>query len=332
MLALRRGTVVETGDRLLVDVDGEHRRAWADPVLIGPCEVGDDVVVNVAAVELRLGSGGFDVVHVNLTRGLGHAPDPRAHVMKLNYTSLQHAIRPVSEGDYDRDSESHLAVVGVFFLHGQLAPIAWALNEVAPELHVGYVQTAGGALPGSLSDVVRDLRRRGLLAGHVTAAPAYGGEQEAISTAEALRAAYWDVALCGPGPGILGSASRFGHGGMAALDSAHTSLALELETVIVPRMSSGDPRDRHRGLSHHTQTVLDLLLEPVSLALPEGVHVDPGRHAALPDVADLDGYRASGLPARTMGRTIDEDELFFAAALAGGRALAEIARAARASR
>ncbi len=31
---------------------------------------GDEVVVNVAALDLGLGSGGFDVVHVNLTRGL----------------------------------------------------------------------------------------------------------------------------------------------------------------------------------------------------------------------------------------------------------------------
>ena len=32
--------------------------------------------------------------------------------------------------------------------------------------------------------------------------------------------------------------------------------------------------------------------------------------------------RPSGLPTRTMGRTIDEDPLFFAAPLAAGRALA----------
>jgi hypothetical protein len=325
MLALRRGTVVEAGDQLIVEVDGEKRRAWADEVTVGPCEVGDDVVVNVAAVELRLGSGGFDIVHVNLTRGLGASPDPRAHVMKLNYTSLQHAVRPVSEGDFDRDREAHVSAVGVFFLHGQLAPIAWALNQAAPNLHVGYVQTAGGALPGTLSEVVKDLRRRGLLAGHVTSGPAYGAEHEAISMAEALQAVYWDVALCGPGPGILGSASKFGHGGMAALDSAHTSLALGLDTVVVPRMSSGDPRERHRGLSHHAKTVLDLLLKPVVLALPEDSNVDPGHHVAHHEPADLDGYRASGLPARTMGRTIEEDELFFAAALAGGRALAEVA-------
>jgi hypothetical protein len=221
-------------------------------------------------------------------------------------------------------------VTGVFFLHGQLAPMAWALNQVAPELHVGYIHTAGGALPGSLSQVVRDLRGRGLLGDHITVGPAYGGEHEAISTAEALRAARWDVALCGPGPGILGSASRYGHGGMAALDTAHTSLALGLDTVIVPRMSSGDPRQRHRGLSHHTETVLELLLRPVVVVLPEGTTADVGGHEVHTETADVDGYRDSGLPAKTMGRTIDEDRLFFESALAGGSALAHRARANRA--
>ena len=36
---------------------------------------GDEVVVNVAALDLELGSGGFDVVHVNLTRGLRAATE-----------------------------------------------------------------------------------------------------------------------------------------------------------------------------------------------------------------------------------------------------------------
>jgi hypothetical protein len=37
--------------------------------------------------------------------------------------------------------------------------------------------------------------------------------------------------------------------------------------------------------------------------------------------ADLDGYATSGLPAQTMGRTLGEDPLFFAAPLAAGAAL-----------
>ena len=134
--------------------------------------------------------------------------------MKLNYTSLQHAVLPVEREDPALMPPGQ--PVGVFFLHGQLAPTAWAIAQAAPGARVGYVQTPGGALPGALSEVVRELRERGLLAGHVTAGPAYGGEEEAITTAGAIRHglahAGWDAALCGPGPGILGSASTLGHG------------------------------------------------------------------------------------------------------------------------
>jgi hypothetical protein len=326
-LALRRGTVIAVhGAELTVDVAGEERSALSFDEMTGPVEVGDEVVVNVAAVELGLGSGGFDIVHVNLTRGLAGGVG-EAHVMKLNYTSLQHAVHPVEE-----TAPAALDVaakpVAVLALHGQLPCVAWAAAQVRPGVRIGYVQTAGGALPGSLSRVVRQLLDAGLLAGHITAAPAFGAPHEAISTPGALHAGLtaleWDAAIVGPGPGILGSATTLGHGGLAALENAHAALALGAKTIVVPRMSSGDPRERHTGLSHHTETVLEMMLRPTLVALPAGaVFALPGAHEARAAETDLDGYRATGLPARTMGRGIDDDELFFRASLAGGVVLAE---------
>jgi hypothetical protein len=332
MLKLRRGTVVEAGNpsapmqRLEVEVAGERRAARADVRLVGAAEAGDEVVVNVEATDLGLGSGGFDVVHANLTRGLEGGGAEGAHVMKLNYTSLQHAVLPVEGEELSLPLERPVAVLG---LHGQLAPLAWAFAEASGGARLGYVQTAGGALPGALSDTVRELRRRDLLAGHVTAGLSYGGEEEAITTEGALHhglaAAGWHAAACGPGPGILGSASALGHGGMAALDSAHAALALGCRTVVVARMSDADPRPRHRGVSHHTRTVLRLLLGSVTVAVPSGwdAELETG-HEVRRASADLDGYEASGLPARTMGRDLREDPAFFAAALAAGRVLAEM--------
>ncbi len=90
MLKLRRAKVVSVGEAsapeqsLLVELaqaPGEHREAIADVGLVGPAQVGDELIVNVEALDLGLGSGGFDVVHVNLSRGLtgegggGHARD-----------------------------------------------------------------------------------------------------------------------------------------------------------------------------------------------------------------------------------------------------------------
>jgi hypothetical protein len=247
--------------------------------------------------------------------------------MKLNYTSLQHAVHPVEEraGELELPLDRAVAVIS---LHAHLPCVAWALAEARPGTRLGYVQTAGGALPGGLSRVVRALRERDLLAGHVTAGPAFGGDHDAITTAGALHAGLgelgWDAAVVGPGPGILGSATALGHGGLAALDNAHAALALGCRTVIVPRMSSGDPRERHRGLSHHTRTVLELLLRPAIVALPAGVEVElPTTAAGRVAEVDAAAYAASGLPTRTMGRGIEEDVLFFRAGLAGGMVLAE---------
>jgi uncharacterized protein DUF3866 len=197
------------------------------------------------------------------------------------------------------------------------------------------VQTAGGALPGSLSRDVAELRERELLCGHITAAPAYGGEQEALSAVGALDAASrlgWNAALVGPGPGIIGSNTEFGHGGMAALDNAHAALSLGLPTLISPRLSSSDPRERHVDVSHHTYTVLERLLAPVEVAVPEGedgiaaaLEVAPGKHHLRQAPTDLAAYEATGLPNRTMGRSSAEDPLFFLAALAAGNALSAAA-------
>jgi len=349
MLRLRRGTVVAT-DPLTGEVAGERRRAWADPSLVGAVAEGDEVIVNTIAVDLALGSGGSDLVHVNLTRGLDARPEGDEHVLKLNYTSLQHQVAPV-EVTVDQSADPPPPPVAVIPLHGHLAPIAWAAHEARPGVRLGFVQAVGGALPGGLSRDVAELRDRGLLAGHVTAGPAYGGEAEAITVVGALDAARrglaWDAVVCGPGPGILGSASRHGHGGMSALDAAHASLALGFPTILSPRISSSDPRPRHRGLSHHTASVLELLLATVRVPVPE-IDVegwptgDEGTERAdLPSVldslheacddrhdvsvlpVDLDGYSRSGLASVTMGRTIAEDPLFFAAPLAAGRALGE---------
>ena len=201
-----------------------------------------------------------------------------------------------------------------------------------PGLQVGYVQTGGGALPGSLSRDVAELRERGLLCGHITAAPAYGGEHEALSTVGALDAADrlgWDAALVGPGPGIIGSDTEFGHGGMAALDSAHAALSLRLPTLLSPRLSSSDPRERHRRRQpphlHRARTAPG----PGRRRRPRGRGLDRRRARRGPRQPPppprprrprrLRRPRASR--PRTMGRSLAEDPLFFAAPLAAGRLL-----------
>src|SRR6185312_14897266 len=120
-LSLRRGRVSAVRERVdglvRLEVDGDACVAY--PGLTGPVALGDEVLVNVQAVELGLGSGGFDVLYANLTRGLGLEGEPGAHVMKLPYTPLQHAVRHAEENGGALQSLSGLPIV-CCSLHSQV--------------------------------------------------------------------------------------------------------------------------------------------------------------------------------------------------------------------
>jgi hypothetical protein len=318
-LSLRRGKVTAIAEQheglVRCEVEGESCIAYPD--LTGAVALGDDVIVNVQARELGLGSGGFDVLHVNLTRGLELAPAPGAHVMKLPYTPSQQAARHLEEDFTLPDALGGMPVV-CCTLHSQLAPVCAALAG----LRVAYVQLAGGALPIALSDTVRALRARGLLNTTLSAGSCFGGDLECVTVASALA---WsageelDAVVCSIGPGIVGTSSHLGHGGLAAAEAANTATALGGSPVLAVRVSSGDERARHRGVSHHTRAVLELCLGEVSVAWPAGLDAPDwldGRREL-----DVHEWRAAcdGLPLDHMGRGPDDDPWFFASAFAAGK-------------
>jgi Protein of unknown function (DUF3866) len=325
-LSLRRGVVTAVVERhpelLRLEVDGVACVAY--PRLTGPVELGDDVLVNEQARLLELGSGGFDVLHANLTRGLGLPRAEGAHVMSLPYTPLQAAVRHVEEDGPRAEGLGRMPVV-CCSLHSQVAPVCAAL---APA-RVAYVQLGGGALPVSLSNTVRALKDRGLVEVAVAVAPCHDADAQAVTAASALawvRAWGFDTAVCAIGPGIVGTGTPLGHGGVAAADAANTVAALGGQAVLAARVSLADERERHRGLSHHTRTVLGLCLREPLLAWPAGLDV--------PDVpvenVDVDGWETAcaGLPLSHMGRGPAEDPWFFAAAFAAGRLAARLRPAA----
>jgi hypothetical protein len=307
-LSLRRGRVTAIRERheglVRMEVDGVGCVAY--PSLTGPVALDDDVLVNVQARELDLGSGGFDVVYANLTRGLGLGPEDGAHVMLLPYTPLQHARLHVEEASEPAGRLDGMPVL-CCSLHSQVAPACAGL--AGPR--VAYVQLAGGALPVSLSDTVRVLKERGLVAASAAVAPCFDGDVQCVSVASALGWARegHDVAVCAIGPGIVGTGTRFGHGGVAAAEAANAALALGGVPVVAARVSGADERARHRGLSHHTEAVL-------ALVRGEAVVADSGG----------EGWReaCAGLPLSHMGRGPDEDSDFFAAAYAAGLAAREL--------
>ncbi len=299
------------------------RRAYVLTQLVGPVGVGDRVVVNTTAVDLGLGTGGWDVVHWNLARDEWSAPGP-GPVMKLRYTSLQADTGAAEELPSYSEDDLRLPVVACS-LHSQVACVAAVLKHLAPERRLVYVMTDGGALPMALSDLVADLRQAALLDATVTAAHAFGGDYEAVSLHSALHVARTvaraDVVVAGMGPGGVGTGGGMGFSALEVAAILDATKALSGHPIAAVRYSQADPRDRHRGVSHHTRTVLELLLEAVAVAIPAGERPADERHEWRALDVDLDGYAASGLPMRSMGR---EDPLFFSAALAAGRALGQM--------
>jgi hypothetical protein len=204
-------------------------------------------------------------------------------------------------------------------LHSQLAPVCAGIGE---GVRVAYLQMPGGALPVSLSDSVRALKGRGLIEVAVAVGACVDGDVACVSTASALAwaaAQGFAVAVCAIGPGIVGTGSALGHGGVVAAEAANAAAALGARPVVAVRVSGTDARSRHQGVSHHTRAVLGLCLGDVVSAWPMGADA-PDWLRPRGDV-DVSGWRdaCAGLPLQHMGRGPDDDPTFFAAAFAAGK-------------
>lgn len=324
-LSLRRGVVsritAKNEELIRLEVDGVACIAY--PRLTGPVEVGDDVVINVQARELGLGSGGFDVLYANLTRGLDGRPEQGAHVMNLPYTPLQVAGRYVEE-DGPLPSRLDGMPVVCCSVHSQVAPVCAGLRRRG--LRTAYVQVGGGALPVSLSDAVRALKDGGLLAVAVAVAPCLDADAQAVTVASALAWAAgegYDATVCSIGPGIVGTGSALGHGGLAAANVVQTARALDGIPVLAVRYSEADPRGRHRGVSHHTRAIVELCGE-VAVAWPHGLEAPDWLERR--EEVDVEGWHeeCARLPLSHMGRGLDDDPCFFIAAFAAGRYAREL--------
>ena len=309
-LGLRRGivtAVAEAHERLIrLEVDGVACIAY--PRLTGEVEVGDEVLVNEQARLLELGSGGFDVLYANLTRGLGLAAEEGAHVMALPYTPGQLAIRRAEEDGELPKSLGGMPVV-LCTVHSQVAPVCAALAG----RRVAYVQVQGGALPVSFSDTLRVLKERDLVGLTIAVAPCLDGDADCVTVAAALALASrerLEAAVCSVGPGIVGTGTRLGHGALALAEAANVTRTLGGRPLLAVRTSEADTRHRHRGVSHHARTVLDL--SPADVVVP------------APEAGEGWAKACAGLPLSHMGRGPEADPEFFRAAFAAGVAARDL--------
>jgi hypothetical protein len=322
-------------------------RALAYPDLIGTPAVGDRVLLNVNALVLGLGTGGYALV-VALPDRLPPDPTPSAgHVVKARYTPLQSIVLAV-----DEEASPHRAAmtasddlgglpVVLADLHSALPAIIAGIRASRPGARIAYVMTDGGALPAWFSRTLSDLRDD--LAGTVTVGQAFGGDLEAtnvygglLAAAHVLRA---DVAIVAQGPGNLGTGTRWGFSGTAVGDAVNAVAALGGRPVGSLRISDADARNRHLGVSHHSLTAYgrvahaaaDLavprgLPEPLATAVAAAIAPLASKHRVVS--VDTDGLdtalRALPVKLSTMGRDLDGDYAYFLAAAAAGRHAADL--------
>jgi hypothetical protein len=199
--------------------------ALAYPALVGAPAVGDRVLLNVNALALGLGTGGYAFV-VAIPDRLPPdkaAGDADGHLVKARYTPLQTVVAGVDEESSahygvlaDADDLAGMPVVTAD-LHSALPAVVAGVHAQAADAAVAYVMTDGGALPAWFSRTVDALGAR--LAGVVTVGQAFGGDLEAASLHSGLLAAHHvlgaDVTVVAQGPGNLGTGTRFGFSGVA---------------------------------------------------------------------------------------------------------------------
>ncbi len=344
MRSRRRGVL-----ELEVDVEGERALALAFVELVGPAREGDHVALNTNALALGLGTGGFHLV-VSVADARTEL-EAGGRVMKARYTPLQPVVRSVEETHREQiEGSAGLAGTPVVCapLHSMIAPIA-AGARVAGAERIVYVMTDGGALPGAFSRLVPRLGDAGLLDGFVTTGQAFGGELEAVTVWTGLLAAVEvggaDVVVVADGPGNLGTDTTWGVSALGSGEALNAVEALGGRPVAALRISFAERRERHRGVSHHSLTLLERVCTVrANVVVPalDGAQRDlvwgalrghglEERH----QLVEADGEPAlrelerAGLRIDSMGRTPADDPVFFRAAGAAGIVAARLAAGAR---
>ncbi|WP_134698880.1 DUF3866 family protein [Ammoniphilus sp. YIM 78166] len=315
---------------LVVEVQGEQSKAINYPGFTGFASVGDEVSLNTTAVNLKLGTGGYHfIVHILNKRQLP-SEEVRGHIMKLRYTPLQLATGSCEEqgSPYHKLFCEQRSLEGmpvlVAELHSMLPIAVTYIKKINPALRVAYIMTDKAGLPISFSRHVRILKETGGLVGTITIGQAFGGDLEAVNIYTGLLAAKYilraDLVIVAMGPGIVGTGTTLGFSGMEQVEHLHAAYSLRGMPILVPRVGSADPRPRHQGISHHTLTVLEHTLVPAYIPILDEVVKDHPLKMGQSIWVIGSQHQLSGLESllaqypetiTTMGRTVEEDPLFF---------------------
>ncbi len=257
----------EDYQEIIVKTESKIRKTINYPMFTGFANIGDSVAINTTAVELSLGTGGYDFVVFNYSVKCKGFDETSGHIMKLRYTPYQFKTFSVEE----QDSKYHLEMekfktlnkfpIVVGTLHSQVSVFFEAYKYLSKiDATKVYIMTDAAALPISLSNNIRVLKSEKIIDYTITAGNAFGGDFEAVNIYSAIVFAYEilkaDVIMICMGPGIVGTGTRYGFSGIEQGYILDAVEKLGGTSVALPRISFSDLRDRHKGLSHHSITIL----------------------------------------------------------------------------
>jgi hypothetical protein len=335
---------------VLVD-DSSEGRALNYPALSGTCVAGDRVLLNTTAVGLGLGTGGkhFVVARLGESTGVALDDDSGGHIMKLRYTPMQRDVLAVESPESPAHEQMRQArslcgmPVVCCGLHSQAPLVAAAAKQANPALRIAYCMTDAASLALPLSDVIRASLDADLIDTTITCGQAFGGRYESVNLHSGLLAARHvvraDLAIVAIGPGVVGTTTPYGHGGVSQGESINAAATLGGKPVAVLRMSFADTRERHRIVSHHTLAALgEIALARAVVAVPtlpedfaeqvESALEAAGiceRHKCVRAAAGATAPPdMRGVYVQTMGRGPSEDPAFFSAAYAAGELAARM--------
>jgi hypothetical protein len=327
---------------LQVRTDTGLRPALNYITLTGRLQPGERVLLNTTATTLNLGTGGYDFVMAVLSdmSDMSDRSDMLEReqlLIRLRYTPLQFAALAAECCHPTGDTLQQMPVIAIL-LHSHLAPVVGAIRYASPDSRIVYIMTDSASLALGFSEVVSWLKAQGWLSGTITIGQAFGGDMEAVNLYSALllacHALRADYVVVGQGPGNLGTGTRWGFSGIdqgLALNAAYT---LGGQPIAALRLSFGDPRERHQGVSHHSLTILSrVALVPCHVPLPilpdeqmervlaalQGAGI-PNRHTLhlVEATAAFEWLCGQGAPLATMGRDAQHERAYFLSGCAAG--------------
>lgn len=230
-------------------------------------------------MKLKLGTGGYHYIITILNNVEKNLSNNTGHIMKMRYTPHQIRCSTLEEEEsryhdvFNENPSLDNSIYVVGGLHSMIEPLAASIKYLKPHTKICYIMTDGGALPLQFSKTIKRLKNKSLIDKTITIGHAFGGDYECVNIYSGIIASKKiinaDITIITMGPGIVGTNTKYGFSGIEQGHILDAIVKFGGNAISIPRVSFKDDRPRHRGISHHTITVLkEIVNNKVKIVFP----------------------------------------------------------------